>query len=400
MQTIEWIFWACAVLVAYTYVGYGLLMWGLVALKKALGNNRPTPLLPDELLPTVSLVIAAYNERAFIDTKAPNTLALDYPADRLQILFVTDGSNDGTPDALRAYDRITVLHRPERAGKIAAMHRAMEHITGEICVFTDANTLLNQAALRQIVKHYQHSDVGGVAGEKRIATATADNASGAGEGAYWKYESFLKRADAQLYSVVGAAGELFSVRTALYRPVPTTSLLDDFMISLRVAQAGYPRRQGRIMYEPEAYALENASASVEEEMKRKIRISAGGIQSIVWLADLLNPFKYGILSFTYFSHRVLRWTLAPLSLLLMLLLNPFLALGSWPYTALLAGQIGFYSLALAGWYLAKRHIKFKALFIPFYFAMMNYCVFLGLRRYLTGQQTVLWEKAKRAGMAG
>jgi poly-beta-1,6-N-acetyl-D-glucosamine synthase len=397
MKTIEWIFWACAALVAYTYIGYGLLMWLLVALKKATGRPRSTPLLPDDQLPTVSLVIAAYNERGFIDTKAPNTLGLDYPPEKLQIIFVTDGSNDGTPDALRAYDRITVLHQPERAGKIAAMHRAMKYATGDICVFTDANTLLNQMALRHLVKHYQHPHVGGVAGEKRIAAAQADNASGAGEGAYWKYESFLKRADAQLYSVVGAAGELFSVRRKLYQPVPTNSLLDDFMISLRIAQHGYAQREGRVMYEPEAYALEDASASVEEEMKRKIRISAGGIQSIVWLAALLNPFRYGVLSFTYISHRVLRWTLAPLSLLVMLVLNPFLALGSWAYTVILAAQLGFYALALAGWYLAKRRIKFKALFIPFYFAMMNYCVFLGLRRYLTGRQSILWDKAKRAG---
>jgi poly-beta-1,6-N-acetyl-D-glucosamine synthase len=399
MQTIEWIFWACVALVAYTYVGYGILMWLLVKLKRFGGRERAAPLLPDDRSPTVSLVIAAYNEQHFAETKAANTLALDYPADKLQIIFVTDGSTDGTPDLLRAHERFTVLHQPGRAGKIAAMHRAMAYVTGEVCVFTDANTLLNPLALRHLVKHYQHPDVGGVAGEKRIASAGADSASGAGEGAYWKYESFLKRADAQLYSVVGAAGELFSVRTALYQPVPPNSLLDDFMISLRVAQHGYPRRQGRIMYEPDAYATEDASASIEEEMKRKVRISAGGIQSIVWLAALLNPFRYGVLSFTYVSHRVLRWTLAPAALLAMLLLNPLLALGSQGYALLLAGHIGFYGLALAGWYLAKRRIKFKALFIPFYFAMMNYCVFLGLRRYLTGRQSILWEKARRAGQA-
>jgi cellulose synthase/poly-beta-1,6-N-acetylglucosamine synthase-like glycosyltransferase len=387
----EIVFWLGVAVVLYTYVGYGLLMWLGVKLKKATRGLRQVPLVPTEALPTVSLVIAAYNERDFMPTKAENTLALDYPPEKLQIIFVTDGSNDGTPEALQPYPRITVLHQPQRAGKIAAMHRAMHFATGQISVFTDANTLLNDQALRQIVKHYQDPRTGGVAGEKRIAAALADNASGAGEGAYWKYESFLKRADAELGSVVGAAGELFSVRTELFEPVPPNALLDDFMISLRIAQKGY-----RVAYEPGAFAVETASASVEEEMKRKIRISAGGIQSIVWLRALLNPFRYGWLSFQYISHRVLRWTLAPLALLLVLVANVFLAPGSWFYQAMLAAQVGFYGLAVLGWGLAKRKIKFKPVFIPFYFAMMNWCVFLGLARYLSGRQSVLWEKARRA----
>lgn len=381
-------FWLCLFLIVYTYIGYGILLWLLIQIKRRISPPRSTPALPDKQLPFVSFIVAAYNEQDYIVAKADNTLALDYPSERMQIIFVTDGSTDATPLLLEAFaDRIICLHQPGRAGKIAAVHRAMQFAEGEICVFTDANTMLNKEALREIVKHYQYTDVGAVAGEKRVASA--ENAT-AGEGIYWKYESFLKRLDYELFSVVGAAGELFSIRKELYMPVPANTLLDDFMISLHVAAKGY-----RVAYAPEAYAMETASADVSEEMKRKIRISAGGIQSIIWLLPLLNIFRYGWLSFQYISHRVLRWSLTPLALLLLLPLNIILWQEGIIYQLLLAGQAAFYTAAATGWLLATQRVKIKAFFIPFYFAMMNYCVFLGLIRYLKGSQSVLWEKAKR-----
>ncbi|WP_448518551.1 glycosyltransferase family 2 protein [Rhodoflexus sp.] len=382
------LFWFCLLLIGYTYVGYGALLWLIVKVRRYLHPVRQTPLLPDAQLPTVSFIVAAYNEQDYIVAKANDTLLLDYPQEKLQIIFVTDGSTDNTPTLLRQFsERIMCLHKPERAGKIAAVHRAMQFATGEICIFTDANTMLNRAAIREIVKHYQHADVGAVAGEKRVADA---GGATAGEGIYWKYESFLKCLDYELYSVVGAAGELFSIRRELYEAVPPNTLLDDFMISMRVAAKGY-----RVAYAPEAYALESASANIGEEMKRKIRISAGGIQSIVWLAPLLNIFRYGRLSFQYISHRVLRWSLTPVALLLVLPLNWLLWDAGTIYQLLLAGQAAFYTAVVIGWLLAAQNIKIKAFFIPFYFAMMNYCVFLGLLRYLRGRQSVLWEKAKR-----
>jgi len=195
--------------------------------------------------------------------------------------------------------------------------------------------------------------------------------------------------------VVGAAGELFAIRTELYQEVERDTLLDDFIISLRVAQDGYT-----IQYDPDAYAIETASANVKEELKRKIRISAGGIQSIVRLHSLLNIFKYGTLSFQYISHRVLRWTLAPLSLLLMIPIGLALAINSGIlqpefYSILFWLQILFYLSALLGWYLENQSIRVKILFIPYYFFIMNLSVFLGLKRYLKGSQTVNWERAKR-----
>ncbi|MFH1936841.1 MAG: glycosyltransferase, partial [Bacteroidota bacterium] len=199
-----------------------------------------------------------------------------------------------------------------------------------------------------------------------------------------------------LSSVVGAAGELFAVRTELHEPVEPDTLLDDFIISLRIAKRGY-----KIQYDPEAYALENPSVNVREELKRKIRISAGGIQSIVRLKELLNPFRYGLLSFQYISHRVLRWTLAPLGLLIILVCNFLLALhyGFFNiqniYPWLFWGQILFYVAALTGWLLEDKNIKVKLLYIPFYFFIMNLAVYFGFFRYIKKQQSVNWERAKR-----
>jgi cellulose synthase/poly-beta-1,6-N-acetylglucosamine synthase-like glycosyltransferase len=223
-----------------------------------------------------------------------------------------------------------------------------------------------------------------------------DSAAGAGEGLYWKYESFLKKLDAELYSVVGAAGELFAIRTFLYQEMEKDTLLDDFMLSLRIAMHGY-----RIQYDPDAYAMETASAGIGEELKRKIRISAGGIQSVVRLRQLLNIFKHGILSFQYISHRVLRWTLAPLSLLLLLPTGFMLAWnegldGMGLYNLIFMLQVAFYLAAGLGWYLENRLIRVKALFVPYYFFIMNLSVFLGFRRYLKRSQTVNWERARRA----
>ena len=214
---------------------------------------------------------------------------------------------------------------------------------------------------------------------------------------YWRYESQLKKWDAELYSVVGAAGELFAIRTELWQEVEKDTLLDDFMISLRVAMQGKT-----IQYNPEAYAIENASANVKEELKRKVRISAGGIQSVVRLASLLNIFKYGTLSFQYISHRVLRWTLTPLLLLLIIPSNLFLALNEGLltlgiYSFLFWGQVVFYAAALLGWFLENKQIRLKMLFIPYYFFIMNLSVFLGFRRYLKGSQSVNWERAQRGG---
>ncbi|MEM8967878.1 MAG: glycosyltransferase family 2 protein [Bacteroidota bacterium] len=394
MQLIEILWWLCLLLVIYTYVGYGIILRLLVDLKRSRENQREV-IDYQEFCPETTIVIAAYNEADFIEEKIQNTLQLDYPSDKLQVVIVTDGSTDATPAIVRQYSEVKLLHQPERRGKIAAVHRTMKEVNTPIVIFTDANTYLNPEAISNIVRHYRNPQIGGVAGEKRIHVAEKDSASGAGEGFYWKYESALKTWDAELYSVVGAAGELFSIRTELYEDILQDTVIEDFYLTLRIAQKGY-----RIAYEPDAYALEGPSASVKEELKRKIRIAAGGIQAIVRLKALLNIFRYGMLSFQYISHRVLRWTVTPFALVLVFILNIFLFGRSEFYQLTFYGQILFYLAALVGYALANRSVKIKAFFIPYYFFIMNYAVFRGIIRYVQGRQSVTWERAQRSEYKG
>ena len=394
MIAIEIAFWTLLFIVVYAYVGYGILLFILVKLKRIFGTKKSLSAnLGYE--PEVTLFVAAYNEKDYVDAKIKNSISLEYPAEKVKHVWVTDGSNDGTPDLLRTYEGIEVHHLDARGGKIGAMNRGMQFVKTPIVIFSDGNTMLGNESIRRIVNLFSDPKVGCVSGEKRIFGKDQDAAAGAGEGLYWKYESTLKKWDAELYSVVGAAGELFAIRTELFQEVEKDTLLDDFIISLRVAQKGYT-----IQYDPEAYAIESASANVKEELKRKVRISAGGIQSVVRLASLLNIFKYGILSFQYISHRVLRWTLAPLSLLLMIPLGLIIAINEGIlkfgfYSILFWLQVLFYASALLGWYLENKSMKVKVLFVPYYFFIMNLSVFLGLKRYLKGSQSVNWERAKR-----
>jgi len=383
--------WISLFLIFYTFLGYGILLYVLVKLKRLL-KGKPQIASNSNALPTCTLIVAAYNEEQFIEEKIANTLSLNYPKSLLKFIFITDGSSDKTPQLISKYPQINLMHKPDRLGKIVAVHRAMQEVDTEVVVFTDANTFLNTDALINICRHYSNPKTGAVAGEKRVKIEEKDNAT-VGEGFYWKYESKLKAWDSELYSVVGAAGELFSIKTNLYLPVPKNSVLDDFMISMLIAQKGY-----KIVYEPEAYATERSSENVSEELKRKIRIAAGGIQSIVWLKSLLNPFKQPILSFQYISHRVLRWTITPFLMILTLLLNVFIVAtdSGLLFQLLLVCQLAFYLSALLGLILENKKIRVKVLFIPYYFCVMNYAVIAGINRYLNGAQSVIWEKAKRA----
>ena len=351
--------------------------------------------MPDDAAfePEVTLIVAAYNEEHILDQKIKNSLELNYPSDKLHFIFVADGSSDNSAAVIGKYPQIKLLYKPEREGKVAAINRAMDFVTTPFVIFCDANTDLNKECIREIIKHYKDEHIGAVAGEKKIIDQSDNGgASGAGEGIYWKYESTLKKLDAKFYSVVGAAGELFSIRTALYEPVDKNILLDDFIISMKICKRGY-----RVMYEPKAYASEAPSFSMKEEQKRKIRISAGGFQSVLILKDLLNIFKYGKLSFQYISHRVLRWIVCPVLLPAIFFINIILWYQGHQnlYLAILIIQIVFYLAAFTGWIFASRNIKIKALYIPYYFTFMNASLYIGFRKFMYNKQSVLWDKAKR-----
>jgi cellulose synthase/poly-beta-1,6-N-acetylglucosamine synthase-like glycosyltransferase len=388
---LETLFLVSLFIIFYTYVGYGILLYLIVRVLRWF--RRPPAIVSKEpFTPSLTLIVAAYNEARFIEEKIRNTLSLQYPKDKIRFIFITDGSTDATPEIIVRYPEIELMHKTGRTGKIVAVHRAMTEVVSEIVVFTDANTMINADALLHISRHYRDEKVGAVAGEKRVQIDASADAT-AGEGFYWKYESALKKWDSELYSVVGAAGELFSIRSALYEPVSPDTLLDDFMISMNIALKGY-----RIIYEPEAYAIETASANTTEELKRKIRIGAGGIQSIVRLKRLLWPFSFPLLSFEYLSHRLLRWIITPYLMILAFILNIFLLArqNNTDYLIwLMAGQVLFYGASLLGWLFEKRRIKIKIFFVPYYFCLMNYAVIAGMIRFVFTEQTVLWEKAKR-----
>ncbi len=390
------LFWILLFILFYTFIGYSLVLFVLLKLKKLFFPNRFLK-TNKNYEPNVCLFVTAFNEKDYVHQKVENSFSLDYPKEKIQYVWVTDGSDDGTPELLKKYDKLEVYHLSERRGKMHAMNRGVKFVKAPIIIFSDTNTILGNQSIREIVAKFSNKKTGCVAGEKRIVEKEADAAAGSGEGLYWKFESWIKNMDAELNSAVGAVGELFAIRTELFEDVETDTLLDDFIISLRIAQKGY-----HIAYTPNAFAEETASLNVKEELKRKIRIAAGGVQTIFRLKGLLNPFKYGLLSWQYFSHKVLRWTLAPISLVLLFFVNLFIVIqqNSWFefqfYTVFFYLQILSYLMAVVGWYFENREIRFKLLFVPYYFATINYASIRGIVRYFKGRQPVNWEKSKRA----
>ncbi|SHE31033.1 Glycosyltransferase, catalytic subunit of cellulose synthase and poly-beta-1,6-N-acetylglucosamine synthase [Mariniphaga anaerophila] len=394
-MTLNFLFWIFFFVLVYTYLGYPLVLYLLTALKKQFSSAKKS--MDAGYEPDVCLFVTAYNEKDFVGQKVENSFELDYPKEKVQYVWVTDGSDDGTPDLLRKYEQLEVYHEPARRGKMHAMNRGMQFVKAPIVIFSDTNTRLNKYAVREIVACFSDPNTGCVAGEKRIVEKEADVAAAAGEGMYWKFESWVKKMDAELNSAVGAVGELFAIRRELFEEVESDTVLDDFIISLRIAQKGY-----RIAYTPNAYAEETASLNVKEELKRKVRIAAGGVQTFFRLKSLLNPFRFGVLSWQYFSHKVLRWTLAPISLFLLFFVNGAIVLKNGFafelnfYSAFFLFQILCYILAVIGWYLENKKLRFKIMFVPYYFVSINYAAIRGIFRYFRGKQSASWEKSKRA----
>ena len=394
MLTLKILFWATLLIVFYTYIGYGILLYIIIRLRRLFKGNPQKAVLPqDDELPTMTLMICAYNEEDVVAEKMENTLAIDYPKDKLQIMWVTDGSNDRTNELLAAYPEVRIVFSPERRGKTAALKHGLRELQTRYVAFTDANTMINAGALREIARLFMDPTVGCVSGEKRVAARKAGEMAAEGEGLYWRYESTLKRWDSELYSTMGAAGELYAIDPQLVREVPDEALLDDFMLSMYVVQSGT-----RIAYSPDAYAMEYGSANIYEESKRKRRIAAGGLQSIWWLRSMLNPLHQPLVTFQYVSHRVLRWSVTPVAMVLLLLANIALVIlgaGSF-YAVMLILQVLFYLMALMGWLMNRYEYKNKLLYTAYYFVFMNFNVFRGMAYLKSHGKSGAWEKAKRS----
>ena len=368
------LFWLAVSTVVYTFVGYPLLVGVL-----ARWACRPVQRAP--ITPRVTLIIPAYNEAPIIARKIENSLALDYPSEHLDVIVVTDGSDDGTDDIVAGFANrgVRLFHQPQRQGKMAAVNRVVPLVDAEIIVFSDANAMTERGALRALVRNFADPSVGGVTGEKRVL--------GGGEGLYWRYESYLKRCDSALSSVMGAAGELFAVRGSLFDSPPPDTLLDDFVISLCLVEAGW-----RFVYEPEAVVAEEPSPSIAGEWRRRVRNAAGGFQGMRRLLSLLDP-RRGRVAWQYISHRVLRWAITPFLLPVIYGLNVLL-LGIPFYRLIFVVQTAFYAAALLGYLLSRREVQGGPLYAVFYFCFTNAAALVGCWRYVTGTQPVTWAKAR------
>ena len=394
MLTLKILFWAMLLIVFYTYLGYGILLYIILRLKRLFAGAPRKAVVPaDEQLPTITLLICAYNEEDVVAEKMANTLAIDYPREKFRIMWVTDGSTDNTNQLLKAYPEVDVVFSPERRGKTAALKHGLQELQTRYVAFTDANTMINPGAMKEIARLFTDPTVGCVSGEKRVAARKEGQMAAEGEGLYWRYESTLKRWDSELFSAMGAAGELYAIDPQMVRDVPNNALLDDFMMSMYIVQDGK-----RIAYTADAYAQEYGSANIFEESKRKRRIAAGGLQSIWWLRSLLNPIKYPLVSFQYISHRVLRWSVTPIAMVILLGINVLLSVmrAGLFYDIMLALQLLFYLSAFFGWLLARHGVKNKLLYTAYYFVFMNLNVFRGMAYLSSHNQSGAWEKAKRS----
>ncbi len=382
-------FWACLGLVVYAYAGYPVLVWCLARLF----GRRGRPADPaDADVPAVSLLIAAYNEEAVIEDRLRNALALDYPADKLEIVVASDGSTDGTAAAVRRYaDRgVRLLDYALRRGKAAVLNSAVGELRHEVVAFSDANTHFDTPALRRLVRGFADPAVGVVCG--RLVLTDGQGGRNA-DGLYWKYETFLKAQEARLGALLGANGAIYGLRRELYTPVPDDTIVDDLVIPLLARL----RTGCGVAYEPEAVAREETAADVGAEFRRRARIGAGGFQSVGLLGRLLDP-RQGWLAFTFVSHKLLRW-LCPFFLVGLAVSNLWLAGEAAIYQWALAGQAGFYAASALAARLPAGPRALRVLRLTALFTGMNLALLVGFWRWLRGSQQAAWARTARLAEA-
>jgi len=379
--------WAAVALIFYTYVGYPLLLWAAARLWRL---PPPQP-LADDRLPSVTVLIAAHDEERHIAAKLANCAALDYPPDRIEILIGSDGSRDATNALVRAHaaPNVRLVDFPERRGKPATINGLLSLASGEILVFTDANTLLEPPAIRRLVAHFANPRVGAVGGRLILrppgpapARRTAD------ESLYWRYESWIKAHEGQLGLLAAAPGALQAERRALVTPLPTQRLMsDDLYTPGQILMRGYA-----VTTEDSAIGYEETAAETRAELRRKIRVGEAGYNTLLYLWPLLLPWR-GRVAWMFWSHKLLRW-LVPFLLLLIFVAS--LALVSQPFYLLaLAAQVGFYAAAALGYRLEGRRPLPWWLSFPYYFAGANLALLLGCLRSLTRTGTATWARPAR-----
>ncbi len=379
---IPWsVFWGSVATIGYTYAGFP----ALVALR---GILRPRPVRLGSETPTVSLIIAAYNEADVIGKKLENALALDYPHDKLEILVASDGSDDGTNELVKQYtdSRIQLFALP-RQGKNRTLNTVVPQARGDILVFSDADSMLGKDALRHLIAPFTDANVGGVAGDFHYV---ADGDEGQGERAYWSIDRVLKELESRGGNVTSATGQIFAVRREFFTKLPGTAT-DDFFISVQV-----PLNHKRLVFEPKAIARGAVAADDSAEFRRKVRIITRGLTGLWLNRRLLNPFDYGFYAIQLLSHKVLR-RLMGIPIALMLLAAPLLWGRSWFYKLATIGQFAFHGAALLGYLLrGTRAGRLKPLGLPFFFDMVNIAALKAAWNVVRGQQFDVWVTQRSA----
>lgn len=390
----EVFFWCAALLLLHTYFFYPLCLFaaeGVAQIFHTLrlgrgGQERPPEQAPQPL-PSVSLVVAAYNEASCIQQKLENSLALDYPDALFEVVIGSDGSTDGTDEIVRACtDRRVRLSPAPRAGKTTVLNRCIPSATGDIIVLSDANTVIEPEALRALVRRFEDPEVGAVCGKLRLYNPTQRDYE---ESAYWSYESLIKRYEGKRGAVVGANGGLYAIRRKLFTQLPPSTIVDDFVIPLRILARGY-----KVVYEAGAVAHEETTEDYGKEFGRRARIAAGNFQSLRLVPGLLLP-TAGFPAFAFWSHKLLRWC-APALMGVALLANLFL-LDSLLYQLTLFAQVMFYALAWLGKAgVLKRGAGRRIASIAYYFVTMNLAIAVGFWRFVRNTQKAAWDRTARA----
>ena len=378
----EILFWVGVLAAFYTYVGYPLIVFvaSLIAPRKV---NRV-----DSVFPLVTVIITAYNEERDLAAKIENTLALDYPKDKMEILVASDCSTDGTELIVRSFaDRGVRLHRQtQRHGKTAAQNAAVELARGEILLFSDATTLYNADVLRVMVPNFADAEIGCVAGRLIYVNPTASSV-GQGARSYWGYETFLKRHESRFSSLIGVSGCLYAVRRSAYIPL-NPEACSDFIIATKMIEQGL-----RTIYEPNALCTEETNDRTNRELPMRVRVIAQTYTDLWRHRGMMNPLRTGFYAFQLLSHKVMRY-LMPTFLIAILIASAVLARDSTFYLVMLAGQLAFYSLALAGWLLERAGKRSKLLALPHYFVLANLASLLAFNKFLRGERYAYWETAR------
>ena len=381
---IEIFFWILAALVVYVYAGYPALIY-------AYSRTRPKPhyVCPDDL-PSVTMLISAFNEEDCIAEKLENSLSLDYPSELLEIVVISDQSTDETDEIVSGFaDRgVKLLRMKERGGKTLGLNAGVAGTSAEFVVFSDANAMYRSDAIRALTAPFSDTSIGAVVGESTYADVDSD--AGESESLYWRYETSIKTMESRASSVVGGDGAIYAVRRSLYRPMEA-DVLSDFVNPLQVVEQGH-----RCIYERAAISIEEAAGSFEKEFKRKVRIVNRAWRATMRMKRLLNPLRYGMFAWQLISHKLLRW-LVPLFLLLLLVAN-FLVLGKGLiYLFTLVAQIIFYVFALVGALTRKRGGLNQILYIPYYFCIVNLASARGIVEAYVGKTYTIWSTARADG---